>query len=183
METELFWQPFPPGGSIVFTISPLRWRSSLPANTYMLKMNVSLAGHVVDYISDVLLSAAADEVLLWSSVLQKVQRTQTQFHWRRLNLLIITFRQQTHLVQRPHQHADVHGQVDLPSGAVVGRCSQTCGDSVSFTDVTGCVVRVHVFHSWQRKKLLFYRTPPQTRWCFGGSWRIWAFSPKHSSSR
>lgn len=65
----------------------------------------------------------------------------------------------THLVQRPHQHADVHGQVDLPPGAVVGRRSQTCGDSVSFTDVTGCVIRVHVFHSCQRKKLLFYRTP------------------------
>lgn len=30
----------------------------------MLKVNVSLAGHVVDDISDVLLSAAADEVLL-----------------------------------------------------------------------------------------------------------------------
>lgn len=95
METEakLFWQPFPPGGSIVFTISPLSWRSSPPASTYMLKMNVRLAGHVVDNISDVLLSAAADEVLLWSSVLQKDQRSQTQFHWRRLNLLVVTFRQ------------------------------------------------------------------------------------------
>lgn len=61
-------------------------------------------------------------------------------------------------MQRPHQHADVHGQVDLPPGAVVGRCSQTRGDSVSFTNVTGCVVRVHVFHSWQRKKLQFFRT-------------------------
>lgn len=47
-------------------------------STYVLKMNVSLAGDVVDNISDVLLSAAADEVLLRSSVLQKDTRTDTQ---------------------------------------------------------------------------------------------------------
>lgn len=52
-----------------------RWRSSPPTSTYMLKMNVSLAGDVVDDISDVLLSAAADEVLLRRSVLQKDNRT------------------------------------------------------------------------------------------------------------
>lgn len=92
-EPKLFWQLLPPEGSIVFTITPLRWRSSPPASTYMLKVNVSLAGHVVDDISDVLLSAAADEVLLRSSVLQKDRRTQTRFHWRRLNLLAVTFRQ------------------------------------------------------------------------------------------
>lgn len=46
-----------------------------PTSTYVLKMNVSLAGDVVDNISDVLLSAAADEVLLRSSVLQKDNRT------------------------------------------------------------------------------------------------------------
>lgn len=66
-------------------------------------------------------------------------------------------------MQRPHQHADVHGQVDLPPGAVVGRRSQTRGDSLSFTDVAGCMVRVHVFHSWQREKLPFYRTPLHKR--------------------
>lgn len=42
-----------------------------PASTYMLKVDVSLAGDVVDNIPDLLLSAAADEVLLRSSVLQK----------------------------------------------------------------------------------------------------------------
>lgn len=49
-----------------------------PPSTYVLKMNVGLAGDVVDNISDVLLSAAADEVLLRSSVLQKDKRTDTQ---------------------------------------------------------------------------------------------------------
>ena len=44
----------------------------------MLKMNVSLAGDVVDNVSDVLSAAAADEVLLRSSVLQEDKRSRTQ---------------------------------------------------------------------------------------------------------
>lgn len=50
---------------------------SPPASTYVLKMYMSLAGNVVDNISDILLSAVADKVLLRSSVLQKHQQTDT----------------------------------------------------------------------------------------------------------
>lgn len=53
-------------------------------STYMLKMNVSLAGDVVRNVPDVLLAVAADEVLLRSSVLQRHTRTNkntlTAFH-------------------------------------------------------------------------------------------------------
>lgn len=41
-------------------------------------MYMSLAGNVVDNISDILLSAVADKVLLRSTVLQKHQQTDTQ---------------------------------------------------------------------------------------------------------
>lgn len=121
-----------------------------PASTYMLKVDVSLAGDVVDNIPDLLLSAAADEVLLRSSVLQKDK--QLKLYAGRQRLPSHSGRQadrqpSTVFPANPHQHADVHWQVDLPPAAVVRRRSQTRRDSLSFSDVTGGVVRVHVFNS------------------------------------
>lgn len=54
-------------------------------------------------------------------------------------------------VNSTHQHADVHGQVDFPSAAVVRSRSQTRHDSLSFADVTRCVVGMHVFHTWKKQ--------------------------------
>lgn len=51
-----------------------------------------------------------------------------------------------------HQHADVHGQVDFPSAAVVGDRSQTRYNSLSFTDVTRSVVCVDIPNTCNRKR-------------------------------
>lgn len=47
-----------------------------------------------------------------------------------------------------HQHAQVHGQVDLPPAAVIGRRPQTRHNALSFPNVASGVVGVHVLHPW-----------------------------------
>lgn len=51
--------------------------------TYMLKVNMSLAGYVIDHVPDLLLPAATDEVLLGHTML----RTHAHIHrqWKVLD--------------------------------------------------------------------------------------------------
>lgn len=53
-----------------------------------------------------------------------------------------------------HQHADVHGQIDFPSTAVVRSRSQTRYNPLRFADVTRCVVGVNVSHTCQENQTL-----------------------------
>lgn len=50
-----------------------------------------------------------------------------------------------------HQHADVHGQVDLASSAVVVSCPKAGQDALGFANVACSVVCMDIFHTYIKK--------------------------------
>lgn len=52
-----------------------------------------------------------------------------------------------HCEDLSYQHADVHGQVDFSPAAVIRTRSQTSYDSLSFTDVTRCMVGMDILQT------------------------------------